>query len=308
MKKPLKKLLPTILFLMVFAALFVAVFYYYFTGQPDAVSIEELNFALVSQNLKPIDVTDSSYGKFPDAGLSHCIVAEQEDIRFEFYHFDNTRSAMGAYRQAHSLIITTRLAYPRTEISYGKAKYQVYTLKADDVYSVAVCVGNTAIYATCNAENETKINRILDCIGYINTVPEQSSPAWLSAVLNLIQFLAYIPVALVGRHQLWRAAYRSAGKTMKQMINSKKTRKELMSWIAEISPRKKTTKTILVLYKLNLLPAYIGVIIAIVSCFTRQIINLLNTTGIAIPGIIFATGIVGITLSRIFTSKKDKYR
>lgn len=279
-------------------------FYYYSTGQPTAVSVEGIKTALASQNLEPIDVTDSSYDKFPDAGLKKCIVAEQKDIRFEFYEFDNSKSAMAVYRQAHSLIITTKLANPRVEISYGKVKYQVYTLKANGEYSAAICVGNTAIYAYCDAENDVIINRILESIGYIDTVSEQVSPSWTTSVLRLLQFLIYIPVALIGRHMLWCAAYKSAKKTSKEINDSEKTRKQLLSWIAEISPRKKTTKTILTLYRLNLVPEYICAVLAIVGCFTTKLDAFLNTAGIVIPGIIFATGIIGAILNRTFSKSK----
>ncbi len=305
MKKPVKKYLPLILFLIILGSLISGVFYYYLTGQPSAVSVEQMKRALASENLEPVDATQAALEKFPNAGLEDCIVAEQGDLRFAFYHFDNTRSSMEVYRQAHSRIITTRLAHPRVEISYGKLNYQVYTLEADGVYSVAICVGNTAIYADCDAENDTKLNRILDSIGYIDAVAAQTPPVRLMAVLRLLQFVLYIPLALLGRHWLWRAACRSAGAINKRLTRSKKTRKEQFGWMVENSPRRRITKTILLLYQCSLLPEYISVVLAIAGCFTVKLDGLLNVLGIVIPGVIFAMGLAGAFLSRNPPIKPD---
>ena len=306
MKKPAKKYIPAVLFLLILISLISGVFYFYFTGQPVSVSAEEIKAALASQNLEPVDGTVSALEKFPNSGLLDCIVAEQDDILFAFYSFDHVSSAAEVYRQAHTLIVTTRLANPRIEIKYGKVNYRVYTLKANGVYSVAIYVGNTAVYATSNAENERKINRILDEIEYIDAVPAQTSPVWLMAGARLLQFLGYLPMAFIGRHWLWCAAYQSAAVTRKQLNGLKKNRKEQLSWIIDKSPRRKTTKTILAFYKFCLVPEYLSVVLAVVGCFTTQMSNLLNVVGILIPGIIVATCMVGAILSRIFAAKNRK--
>ena len=168
MWKSAKRNVPFFLFLLVFAAIMCGLLYFYLTGQPEPVSAEQVNDALISQDLQPVNITDTARGNFPGAGLTDCIVAEQDDIRFEFYTFDNPDSALRVYREARKLIITTKMETPRVEIEQGKANYKYYSLAAGGNYSVTVYVKNTAVYAYCTRENQSKIIGILDTIGYVD--------------------------------------------------------------------------------------------------------------------------------------------
>ena len=85
MQKKAHKLLLFILFLLVFTALICGLLYFYLTGQPEPVSAEQISDALISLDLQPVDITETAQGNFPGAGLIDCIVAEQGDMRFEFY-------------------------------------------------------------------------------------------------------------------------------------------------------------------------------------------------------------------------------
>lgn len=283
MKKSIKKILPLVLFLIVFLALIGGLLKFYLTGQPEPVSVEQMNDALISQDLQPVDITDSAQGNFPGAGLNKCVVAEQGDIRFEFYDFDNQSSALKVYREARKLIITTKMAAPRTEIETGKANFKFYSLAADGNYSVTIYVKNTAIYAYCDEENQSKIITILDAIGYVDAEPKQEVSARLLSVMRILQFVLYILMALVGRSFFWRAAYTSAGVTIRQMDNLGKTRKELYDWIVEVSLREKTTRAILMVYKLYLLPVYICIALAVVGCCVTFLDEILNVMGVVIP-------------------------
>ena len=168
MQSKTKKLIPFLLFLLVFAALICGLLYFYLTGQPEPISVEQMNDVLISQDLQPMDMSDTAQGNFPGAGLTSCIVAEQDDIRFEFYTFDNPSSALQVYREAKKLIITTKMDTPRVKIEQGKANYKYYSLAAGGNYSVTVYVKNTTIYAYCSEENQSKIIGILDAIGYVD--------------------------------------------------------------------------------------------------------------------------------------------
>lgn len=184
-----QKLAPILLFLFVFASLICGVLYFYLTGQPEPVSAEQISDALISQNLQPVDITDTAQGNFPGAGLTDCIVAEQDDIRFEFYIFDNPSSALRVYREARKLIITTKMETPRVEIEQGKANYKYYSLAAGGNYSVAVYVKNTAVYAYCSEESQSKIVGILDAIGYVDAGPEQDTSLWASVGMKIQQYV-----------------------------------------------------------------------------------------------------------------------
>ena len=72
-------------------------------------------------------------------------------------------SSQELYRShAQTLIVTDRLATPKIEIRNRKIGYDFYSLEALGIYSVAVRVDNTAIYAYCDVENKAKLNQILD--------------------------------------------------------------------------------------------------------------------------------------------------
>lgn len=306
MKKNIKKILLVILFLIVFLALISGLLTFYLTGQPEPVSIEKMNDVLIAQDLQPADITDSAQGNFPDAGLNNCVVAEQGDIRFEFYVFDNQSSALKVYREARKLIITTKMAAPRTEIETGKANYKFYSLAAEGNYSVTVYAKNTAIYAYCDEANQSKIVNILDTIGYVDAAPKQEASAGRLSVMRILQFVLYILMALIGRSFFWRAAYTSAEVTIRQMDDLEKTRKELCDWIVEVSPREKTTKVILAVYKLYLFPVYSCIALAVIGCFTTMMDDALNILGVIIPLVIVASACIANVLGRIYKRKIRK--
>lgn len=296
MQRKTKKFAPILLFLLVLAALICGLLYFYLTGQPEPVSAEQISDALISQDLQPVDITDTAQNNFPGAGLTDCIVAEQDDLRFEFYTFDNPSSALRVYREARKLIITTKMETPRVEIEQGKANYKYYSLAAGGNYSVTVYVKNTAIYAYCAEENQSKIIGILDTIGYVDAEPEQDVSPWAAVGMKILPFVLYLFLAMVCRSFWWRAAYVSAGVTQKQMDDLETTRKELSRWIVEVSPRESTTRAILTVYRLFLLPGYVGVAFAVVSCFTEGMDAMISTLGVVLPALFVVMGLLGAWL------------
>ena len=296
MQSKTKKLIPFLLFLLVFAALICGLLYFYLTGQPEPISVEQMNDVLISQDLQPMDMSDTAQGNFPGAGLTSCIVAEQDDIRFEFYTFDNPSSALRVYREARKLIITTKMETPRVQIEQGKANYKFYSLAAGGSYSVTVYVKNTAIYAYCTEENQSKIIGILDTIGYVDAEPEQDVSPWATAGMKILPFVLYLFLAMVCRSFWWRAAYVSAGATQKQMDDLEMTRKELSRWIVEVSPKTGTTRAILTVYRLFLLPGYVGIAFAVISCFAEGIDAMISALGVVLPALFVVMGLLGAWL------------
>lgn len=300
----MKKILPFALFLIVFLALISGLLKFYSTGQPEPVSVGQMNDTLITHGLQPVDITDRAQGNFPGAGLTKCVVAQQSDIRFEFYHFDNQSSALKLYQEARNLIITTKMATPRTVIETGKANYKYYSLTADGNYSVTVYVKNTAVYAYCHAENSSTITGILDDIDYVETKAERETPKWVFAIVRVLQYALLIPTAFVSRSFYWKAAYQSAGVTRSRIDKLEKTRRELSQWLLESSPKPKTTKIILTIYRYYLIPEYIGVALAVIGCFTASLDKLLNNIlGFVVFGIIFVFGLSGAALEKKYKSK-----
>ena len=299
LKKSIKKILPFVLFLIVFFVVISGLLNFYIIGQPDPVSAEQISDTLISHELQPVDITGHAKRNFPEGTLNKCVVSQQGDIRFEFYDFVNQSNALMLYREARKLIITTKMATPRTEIETGKANYKYYSLTADGNYSVTVYVKNTAIYAYCNEENLLTVTSILDDIDYIKTEAKRETPEWVLAIVRVFQYALFIPAALISRSFYWKAAYKSAGVTISQIDKLKETRRELSVWLLEISPKQKITKIILTIYKYYLIPEYLCLVLAFIGFFTSSLDKILNNIlGFIIIAIIFVFGALGVALNK----------
>lgn len=305
MKKQSKKYLPLILgvsFVLV-VIFIVGILLYNLTYRPEPVSVEKMCEVLSAHNLQPNDVTDAAADGFSGAGLKSCIIAEQDDLRFEFYEFDNFGAALQVQREARKLIVRSKMAYPRVQIETGSVNYQYYSLDAGGNYSVTIYVKNTAVYAYCNSENQNKLINIIADIAYADVQEEIVIPPWVSSLFRVLYFAAYIVVALVVRYWLWQAAYKSARVAKKEIEETKKTRKQLAKWLLQTSPRRKSTTLILLLHKGCLVFAYAGVALAIVGCFITELHDTLNTLGVMMPLIMFVMGLIGSMLSRKYNKR-----
>ena len=121
------------------------------------------------QGFTPQDVTEDYYES--DVGfrfsLIKCVAFEEDDIHFEFFEFNNRDSAIDIYGQAYHKITTTYNSWQKTEIQGYNKNYSLYFLDSLGKYNVAINVGNTAVYAYCNSENQSKIDKILASIDYL---------------------------------------------------------------------------------------------------------------------------------------------
>lgn len=304
MKKRLKKLIPLIIFVSVFVLL-CGFLFLHSTDIPEEVSVQQVIDALTDKGFQPNDVTDNAIANFQNAGLKICLISENDDFHFEFFDFDNSASALKVYSNAQTLIVTERLATPNVEIRNRKIGYDFYSLDAIGIYSVVVRVNNTAIYAYCDSENQTKLNQILNDIGYIEPVKEEEQPSWLFQIAILIAFLLYIPIAMIGRRWIWLAACESANASEEYMDENEMSRKERKKYMMEISSRKRVTKAILLFYNIILLPEYICVVLAIISFGVSQLTGLLSYLGIIIPAVIIFSAIIG-NIIRKTERKKNK--
>ncbi len=297
MKYKLKNIVITVIAIFVMFSLIGVILCFSLIGKPTSVSAEKISEILVSYDLQPMDITASAYDNFQGAGLEKCIVAEDGDMRFEFYIFDNSGNARRVYQEAHAIIVTTKMDVPRVQIEYGKIGYRYYSLTAGGNYSVTTYVDNTAIYAYCSEENQSKTVSILDDIGYVDTKPKQETPFWATGAVRVVNFILYIPMALVARSFYWKAAYKSAGVTSNEIEAEEKKRKELFGWLVDKSPNIKTTKIFLAIYRYFLLPVYACIILAIIGCFTSML-QILNALGVALPFAIIVVGIIGATMEK----------
>ena len=167
-----------ILYIIIFLLAFIAIIGFLllnaFTNIPNEISAEHMSNVLIAKGFSPKNAVDNADESLLKSGLINCIIAEKDDIKFEFYDFDNNEGALKTYREAHNLIIRTRMGVPRIQIKTGKIGYKLYTLNSEGTYSVAIYVKNTAIYAYCNSANKHLIYEILNEIGYIQTKKDNS--------------------------------------------------------------------------------------------------------------------------------------
>ena len=142
--------------------------YFFVNGKPKTpATTEQVRDAIISFGYEPQDITEQYHNENPDLkqNLNNCIIAQKDDMRFEFYDFTDENSASNLYRLAWSEIMKTRET-PYAEVDTMIANYCIYSLKTPKLYSVAIYVGNTAVYAYCDAANRTKVDEILTKIGY----------------------------------------------------------------------------------------------------------------------------------------------
>ena len=158
-----------IIFLLVFIVIIGSLLLNAFTNIPNEISAEQMNNVLIAKGFNPKNAVDNADESLLKSGLINCIIAEKDDIKFEFYDFDNNEGALKTYREARNLIIRTRMGVPRIQIKTSKIGYKLYTLNSEGTYSVAIYLKNTAIYAYCNSTNKNFIYELLNEIGYMQT-------------------------------------------------------------------------------------------------------------------------------------------
>lgn len=117
----------------------------------------------------PIDYTDSYHGADVsfELTLTKCVGFEKDDIFFQFFEFNNNDSSRDIWGQAYQKITLKYNSVQKTEIENYMSNYRIYILDSLGKYNVAIYVGNTAVYAYCNSENQNEIDKILDSIDYL---------------------------------------------------------------------------------------------------------------------------------------------
>ena len=123
---------------------------------------------LEAQGFEPIDTTKVYKDDWADNGniLNNSVSAQVNDISFNFFVFDNDKSAEYVRKLYRNYIRDNRYFIPNVEINEGNSNYSIYTLKANGLYSVVIRVGNTLVFAYSDEENAEKINKIVSEMEY----------------------------------------------------------------------------------------------------------------------------------------------
>ena len=300
-----KRIIVILLFVLIFSLCAYGIFYLYISGRPTPATAKQVETTLTEKGFESVDFTDSVQNNFEGAGLESCIVGEQNGVRFEFYRFDNVGSAKKIYQQAYSKIIRERTSQ-RIEFEERKLNYHVYILDIETNYYLAMYAENTAVYAYCeSSENSGKINSVLDSLGYINASDgDWHTKSPLDGIMRVVVYAAWIPVMYITRLWIWPVLCKSAGVTKQEALELGNSRKEIIPKLIRRSKSPKQTKIFAAIYNYISLPAYITVVIALVSCFTDRVDNLLGAFGVAIPIVMICCVIIFIIIRAIQKPRK----
>lgn len=294
-----KRFIPIFIFALIFGMAAYGIFHLYVSGRPIPATAEQVDTALSKHGFQPKDITDSAQVNFSGMGLENCIVAEQNDIRFEFYKFDNVDSARKVYQQAYTKIIANR-TNQRVQFQERKLNYRIYILDIETNYYLSMYAENTAVYAYCSSENSEKINAVLDSLGYIEANGNDwNSETPFDGIARVIVYALWIPVMYITRIWIWPVVYKSAGVTRQKALELGDSRKETIPKLIRISRTPKRTKIFAAIHNYIALPAYIAVVIAVGSCFTDKLNDVLGGFGIAIPIIMMCCVIIFIIINKV---------
>ena len=145
------------------------IFFNFFAVPKTPVTAEQVKAAITAQGYEVKDITEQYYESDPrfKFTLNKCISFDKDDIHFEFFDFNNNNSAIDVYSQVYSQLSYRYNSPYSIEIDYQIANYSIWLYDSLGKYSVAIYVGNTAIYAHCDSENQNEIDKILDAIDYL---------------------------------------------------------------------------------------------------------------------------------------------
>ncbi len=302
----IKKIKPILIFIIIFCIFGGGILYAYIGNRPNATTITQVENSLAGQGLQAFNITDNAQSNFPNMGLENCIVAEQDDMRFEFYQFDNVKSARKVYTQAYNKIIGNRTT-KQVEFEEKKLNYHVYVLDIETDYYVAMYIENTAIYAYCDSENSSMIKGVLNSLGYLNIVTDWNQQTPFDNIFRVLVYALCIPIMYITRIWIWPVVYKSAGISRKKALELGDSRKEVILKLIELSKNPKQTKFFAMIHNYVSLPAYIAVILAIMSCFTDKFENALDAIGLAIPLIMVVCALIFRTIDKFMSNSKNKY-
>lgn len=133
--------------------------------KPEA-TIEQVEEAISKYGYQVLDRTNAYMEQ--DRRLEKAIGFVQDDIHFNFFLFDNRKSAGNVYTVGRAEPFHNgKRGFPMIECETIRANVAYYSLDSKGQYTVSIQVGKTAVYAFCNSENKAVIIQIIDEIGYL---------------------------------------------------------------------------------------------------------------------------------------------
>lgn len=127
---------------------------------------EQVRAALTAQGYAPQEMGADELADYP--GLTRYISAQDGQLQFSFYIFNDQGAARDTYERAHQRIVSQWMQNPYTDTATQRSNYAVYTLQAGDMYAVAAYTGQTVVYGHCNLDHKEQLVRLLQETGYMD--------------------------------------------------------------------------------------------------------------------------------------------
>lgn len=151
----------TAIIVIIFAIIMIVIFSN--TGEKTPATCEQVSTELTNLDYEPVDSTD--YYAKQSSNLKGSIAADNDNVRFNFFEFDNDNSALSLFENTQTQIYQNRkYGYRDWEAHYNN--YAMYSMSSNGVYYITIWVGNTVVYAYCDEEYTSEIGKILTAIGY----------------------------------------------------------------------------------------------------------------------------------------------
>lgn len=251
---------------------------------------------------------DKSYGP----GLIQSIGTENADLHFEFFVFSNGDDTIDAYRHFHSYFTRTKESGTLREGSVFMSNCYIYTLRTMEKYSVAGYVGNTAVYAKSDAENESKVNQILSDIDYSIGIPITLNNTAIS-IIKVVFSLVLLLMNLLSNGWLWERVCKSANVEREEVSEYRKeigsrffVNKKTYAWLLERANNSAKFKRLFATYQIMMAPIRICILIAVISVFVppmRGVVSRMMMAGLWTFVIMILAGIVE---GKFFQKKGNK--
>ncbi len=133
------------------------------TGEKTPATCEQVSTELINLDYEPVDST--YYYKEQSSQLKGSIMADNGNVRFNFFEFDNNDSAYTVFYNNHDLIYENISdGFREWDAHYNN--YAMYSMSSNGVYYISIWVGNTAIYAYCDEKYKSELDTILISIDY----------------------------------------------------------------------------------------------------------------------------------------------
>lgn len=300
-----------LIFTLVALAFFFWIVIYTFSQPKNVATATQMWNVLETEGYVPQDLTQNRLDKEPNCGIIKNITVNNNDIYFVFAEFDGNSSANNAYA-AYRGLIREKEQSPDMGYHIAKGNYSIYTVNIDGKYYAAICVGNTIVFATCNSENQSSVDKLLISVNYLTpSHTDKLSEVGIGLVKIAMYCIVLLPLTSICLSWLWDITCKSAGATRQEFKKYRIENRPKLSfkssryyWLVHKSGNQSKTKKLLFLYKACFLPSRLAVLTAGLGLFVNSAVLVCDYFSYAAIIIIVVGGTIKTIYNRIYLPKQ----